>query len=118
MAADTPVQGEVWWTYFEEGWERPAVVISRDELNRGRLLLVVPCTSSRVDERVAYRNHVLLPAGTAGLTRDSAAQVHLIQPVETSLLQHRLGALDAERLREILLAIAWTVDLFDIAGTI
>lgn len=46
--ADYPKQGEIWWALFYEGWERPSIVVSRNEFNRGRLILVVPCTSSRV----------------------------------------------------------------------
>lgn len=111
--ADFPLQGEVWWTLFQEGWERPSIVVSRNQLNRGRLVLVVPCTSSRVKERAAYPNHVFLPAGTGGLAKDTVAQTHLIQPIERSLLQEKLGMLDIELLAEVLLAIAWVIDLFD-----
>ena len=115
MMADYPKQGEIWWTSFFEGWERPSIVVSRNELNRGRLVLVVPCTSSRVQERSAYPNHVLLPSGTGELTRDTIAQTHLIQPIEVNYLEKKMGILDIEQLAEILLAIAWSIDLFDTA---
>jgi mRNA-degrading endonuclease toxin of MazEF toxin-antitoxin module len=69
--ADYPRQGEIWWALFYEGWERPAIVVSRNELNRGRLILVVPCTSSQVQERSAYSNHVLIPSGTGELTNST-----------------------------------------------
>ena len=112
---EPPRQGEVWLVQFHEGWERPAVVVSRDELNRGTLILVVPCTASDVSKRAAYPNHVLLPEGVAGLSRDSVAQAHLIQPVDVSSFLERLGALDGERLGEVLRSLAWVVDLFDAA---
>lgn len=111
--ADYAKQGEIWWAEFQEGWERPALIVSRDELNRGRLILVVPCTSSFVKERAAYSNHVLLPAGSGGLTADTIAQTHLIQPVEASTLLRKMGTLSQELLAEVLLAIAWSIDLFD-----
>ncbi len=114
---DAPRQGELWLVNFQEGWERPAVVVSRQELNRGRLVLVVPCTSSRVAERGRFANHVLLTRGVAGLDTDSVAQAHLIQPVEVSMLLRRLGVLDDEQLAEILLAVAWVLDLFDTTGS-
>jgi len=107
-----PRQGEVWLVRFQEGWERPAIVVSRGELNRGRLLLVVPCTSSRVEERARFPNHVLLPPSQGGLTKDSVAQAHLIQPVESSLLMRRLGRLQEEHLAQVLLSVAWVIDLF------
>jgi hypothetical protein len=40
--ADYPKQGEIWWTLFFEGWERSTIVVSKNDLNRGRLVLVVP----------------------------------------------------------------------------
>ena len=112
---DYPKQGEIWWAVFFEGWERPSIVVSRNELNRGRLVLVVPCTSSRVQERITYPNHVLIPSGTGELTKDTVAQTHLIQPIEVSYLEKKMGRLDIEQLAEILLAIAWSIDLFDTA---
>ena len=113
--AGYPKQGEIWWALFYEGWERPSIVVSRNDLNRGRLVLVVPCTSSRVQERATYPNHVLIPSGTGELTRDSIAQTHLIQPIEVSYLERKMGKLDIGLLAEILLAIAWSIDLFDTA---
>jgi len=68
-----------------------------------------------VGERSAYSNHVFLPADTGGLTRDTIAQAHLIQPIEVSYLERKMGKLNIEQLAEILLAIAWTIDLFDTA---
>ena len=115
MMVDYPKQGEIWWASFFEGWERPSIVVSRNELNRGRLVSVVPCTSSRVQERAPYPNHVLIPSGTGELTRDTIAQTHLIQPIEVSYLERKMGKLNIEQLAEILLAIAWSIDLFDTA---
>ena len=105
-------QGDVWQVYFAEGHERPGVVVTRNELNSGRLLLVVPCTATAVEERTRYSNNVLLPAGTGGLRKDSVAQVHLIQPVDRRWFQRCLGRLDDERLGTILQALAWAVDFY------
>lgn len=113
---EVPREGEVWLVNFEEGGERPAVVVSRNQLNRGRYILVVPCTSAELPNREAYPNYVALPQGAAGLPRDCLAQAHLIQPVDPSILMRRLGTLDSELLSEILRAIAWVIDFFDTAG--
>jgi hypothetical protein len=43
------------------------------------------------------------------------AQTHLIQLIEVSYLERRMGILDLEQLAEIWLAIAWSIDLFDTA---
>ncbi|HUT37645.1 MAG TPA: type II toxin-antitoxin system PemK/MazF family toxin [Planctomycetota bacterium] len=109
---EPPSQGEVWLAGLTDGPARPAIIVSRNELNRGRLVLVVPCTTARVRERAALPNHVLLPRGEAGLSEDSVAQAHLIQHLDVSLLVRRLGCLDTERLADVLLALAWSVDLF------
>ena len=93
---DYPKQGEIWWASFYEDWERPSIVVSRNELNRGRLVSVVPCTSSRVQERAPYPNHVLIPSSTGELTRDTIAQTHLLQPIEVSHFE--LGSGHGERL--------------------
>jgi mRNA-degrading endonuclease toxin of MazEF toxin-antitoxin module len=39
-------QGEVWLVTFQEGWERPAIIVSRDELNKGRLVLALAWTTA------------------------------------------------------------------------
>ncbi len=60
---DYPHQGEISKTFFNEGWERPAVVVSRNELNRGRLVLVVPfrlfCLSKELFEIFQHQSNVL-----------------------------------------------------------
>ena len=106
-------QGEIWLTSFQEGWERPAVVISRNELNKGRLILVAPCTTSRVEERRKLSNHVLLTKGEAGLPDESVVQCHLVQPVEGAMLLKKYGDLPGPKLAEVMLALAWTTALFD-----
>lgn len=109
-------QGDVWRVAFFEGGERPAVVLSRDALNRGRLVLVAPCTTARTAERRQTPNHVLLPVGTGGVAADCVVQTHLIQPVEAGFLMERLGALPTAALEEVLTALAWTTGLFEVMG--
>lgn len=107
-------QGDVWEIDFgEEAGVRPAVIVSRNQLNEGDLLLVVPCTSERVQERIAYPNNVFLCQGKGGLPRDSAAQTHLIQPIRRHYFLRRLGELNYEELGTVLVALAWVVDLFE-----
>jgi len=112
---EPPRQGEVWLVNFIEGWERPAIVVSRNELNRGTLVLVVPCTSQEARERASFPNHVLIPSGLGGLTRDSVAQAQLVQPAHVSWFMQRLGSVDPETLSQVLLSIAWVLDLLSSA---
>jgi mRNA-degrading endonuclease toxin of MazEF toxin-antitoxin module len=105
-------QGEVWEIDFAEEMRRPGIIVTRDELNRGRLLLVVPCTAAQVETRARFANHVVLNAGVGGLTQPSVAQVHLLQPVDRSYFLRLLGRLDDEDLGRVLNALAWAVDLY------
>lgn len=75
---------------------RPAVIVSNDAANStaarlGRgVLTVVPVTSS-VDRVHPFQ--VLLPAGTAGLTRDSKAQAEQVRSINTERIGAQLGRL-------------------------
>src|SRR3990172_1140480 len=109
-------RGDVWRVTFQEGGERPAVVGSRNELNRGSLFLVVPCTSSRVERGKTLPNHAFLPKGEGGVSVDCVAQGHLVQPVPRDALLGRLGSIDPKALGEVLAAIAWTTDLLEGLG--
>jgi mRNA-degrading endonuclease toxin of MazEF toxin-antitoxin module len=116
MAAHRIRQGDVWRVAFYDGGERPAVVISRNELNGGSLVLVVPCTASRVEERQGIPNHAFLAKAIGGLVSDSVAQTHLVQPVEVSSLIERTGRLQKRQLEGVLPAMAWTTALFEGLG--
>ena len=103
--------GEIYLADIFEGGMRPIVVVSRELLNRGTLLLGVPLTSSRVSERRKYANYVFLPAGAGGLRADSVAVTHLIQPVRTEALRERWGTLPDATLQRLLVGIAWSIGL-------
>ena len=106
-------QGDVWDIDFGEDDYRPGIVVSRNQLNRGALLLVVPCTASRVEERSEFSNNVFLAQGVGGLDENSVAQTHLIQPVKREFLRAKRDRLSSEELGEVLWALAWSVDWFD-----
>ena len=105
------VPGEIYLADIFEGGTRPVIIVSREQLNRGGLYLSVPVTSSRVQERRRYANYVFLPAGSGGLREDSVAVTHLVQPVRESALQSKWGRLTDGALSQVLLSIAWSIDL-------
>lgn len=113
MAGQQLTQGEVWQIDFAPSLDRPGIIVSRDQLNRGSMVLVVPTTGTRVEERSRYGNNVFLKEGVGGLSEDSVAQSHLIQPVNVEDLMWRRGKLTLDELSPVLLALAWTIDLFD-----
>jgi mRNA interferase MazF len=84
-------RGDVCWVDFgepvgtEASMHHPAVVVSNDQANEmavalGRgVITVLPLTSS-VERIRSFQ--VLLPAGTAGLPRDSKAQAEQVRAVD------------------------------------
>lgn len=55
--------GEVYVADFDQAGPHPVIVVSREELNRGRYLLVVAYTSAHLAIRRTLPNCVLLKAG-------------------------------------------------------
>jgi|GEM_PF-3533829 len=106
-------QGSLWLAELAEGYERPCVVVSRASLNKGAIVLVVPCTSSDVTAKTAFPNNVLLDRGTGGPPRDSAAMAHPAQPVEVEALRALYGQLPEEDLTRVPHALARSVDHFE-----
>jgi mRNA-degrading endonuclease toxin of MazEF toxin-antitoxin module len=50
--------GEVYIADFESAGRHPVIVVSRGDLNRGRYVLDVVCTSARFDTRRRFPNCV------------------------------------------------------------
>ena len=103
--------GDVYLTDIFEGGTRPVIVVSREQLNRGGLYLIVPVTSSRVGERRRYANYVFLPAGAGGVRDDSVAVTHLVQPVRLEMLRDKWGQISESLMQQVLVGIAWSIDL-------
>jgi mRNA interferase MazF len=88
VVALDPSRGE------EAGKRPPVVIVSNDAANRtaaklGRgVLTVVPVTSNV--ERV-YPFQVLLPSGTAGLSRDAKAQAEQVRSIAVERIGEQLG---------------------------
>src|SRR2546425_3055841 len=83
---------------------RPVVVVSREELNRGTYVTVVPFTTQRLEERRNSRTCVAFRAGDCGLNKDCVAQAEAIAQFEIALLDDEagpLGNLDEGAMREL-----------------
>jgi mRNA interferase MazF len=106
MSSRTPKlvarRGEVWLVDFgtpvghEQGFRRPAVVVSDDRLNgsRAELVIVIPTITTRR----GLPSHVAIETGDSGLAETSHAKAEDIKSVSTHRLIRRLGALPADRL--------------------
>lgn len=99
------LRAEVWLVDFgeptgrEQGYRRPAVVISVDRLNRSgaELAVVVPVTSARR----GLPSHIEIEPGQSGLDHTSYAKCEDIKSVSTRRLIHRLGVLPDDCIRQI-----------------
>jgi mRNA interferase MazF len=100
-------RGEVWWADFglphgsAHAFRRPALVLSADSFNRSdiRTVLVAAITTSA---RLARRpGNVILPAGTAGLDRESIVNVSQLATMDKQQLVERLGSVGAGFMRQV-----------------
>lgn len=92
-------RGEVWWVRLDPtvGHEiqktRPCLVVSPDELNRHRMCVIVPLTSS---ERGRFR------VSTAVAGKPGAAAADQLRAIDHSRLGRRIGNADPKVLTDTL----------------
>ena len=104
--------GEVYWADLGDGERRPVIVVSREELNRGEYVVVVPLTSARLEARRNLPNSVPFQAGQYGFKKDCVAQAEAIASLHISYLDLETGAigtLDSEDVRELTRAIGYVI---------
>lgn len=107
-----PRPGEIYWAHVDETEPRPVVIVSREELNRGDYVTVVPVTSTRLRTRRHLPNCVPLRAGRYGLGKDCVAQGESIASLHRSYLDLRTGAigsLNHEAMRDLVRAIGYVI---------
>jgi mRNA-degrading endonuclease toxin of MazEF toxin-antitoxin module len=105
--------GEIYIADFEQAGPHPVIVVSREDLNRGRYALVVVCTSARFALRRTLPNCVPFRAGQFGFTTDCVAQCDNMLSIEKSqldLASGPIGVLDEMTLREVIKAIGYVMD--------
>lgn len=105
--------GAVYIADFDQAGPHPVIVISREELNRGRYALVVVCTSARFATRSILPNCVPFRAGQFGLSADCVAQCENILSIEKAqldLVSGPIGVLDESAMRDVVKAIGHVLD--------
>ena len=91
-------RGDVWTIDLgdpighEQGYRRPAVVLSADRLNQSRagVVIVVPLTRSRR----MLPSHVEIAPGESGLRETSYAKVEDLRSLSVQRLERRCGTVD------------------------
>lgn len=104
--------GDIYWVDLSSG-RRPAIIVSRELLNRGNYVVAVLCTTRRLDERLKFPNCVPISAGEFGLPADCVAQCETVLNIVKDRLDFQaglIGSLNAERLRAIIKAIGYVIE--------
>lgn len=101
-------RGDVFWVDFgvprgaSPGHMRPAVVVQNDFFNKSAIKSTVVCVLTGNLRRGREPGNVLLAPGEAGLPEQSVVNISQIFTVDRRDLQNQIGALDGERMREVL----------------
>ena len=104
-------QGEIYMADMEDVHPHPVLILSREALNRGRRVIVAFITSRKVVERSGYANCASLPAGKAGLTKDSVVQCgHLLAMDKDYLEASPIGRVSHEIMRDVIKALGYVFD--------
>jgi mRNA interferase MazF len=100
-------RGEIWWADLpaprrsEPEYRRPVLVVQADAFNQSRIqTAIVAAITSNVDLADAPGN-VLLPARSAGLSRDSVVNVSQLLTLDRGFLTEHAGTLPPRLQRSV-----------------
>lgn len=84
----------------EQGKTRPVLVISEEEINQILPVVnVLPITARKVGRQI-YPNEVLIPAGTAGLDKESIVLCYQIRTLDKIRLTRTIGKIEISELQQ------------------
>jgi len=110
-------RGDVWWADLGEpdgsgpGYRRPVLVAQNDAFNRSRIRTVIVVVLTSNMRLLDAPGNVLVPAKTAGLSKDSVANVSQLITLDRDFLTERAGRVRADVLREIDSGLRLVLDL-------
>lgn len=93
-------------------YDRPAIVVSREQLNRGDYVVVVLVTSRHLEDRWHLPNCVPFRAGRFGFDRDCVAQgetVSVLEKAELDLERGPIGRLSQDAVRDVIRAVGHAI---------
>ena len=105
--------GEIYTVDLDAGGQRPGIVVSREDLNQGKYVVMVLCTSARFATRAQLPNGVPFQAGEFGFTKDCVAQAEailFIDKTRVDIVQGPQGVWDEQRMRDVIKAIGYVID--------
>src|ERR1700727_2585396 len=96
--------GEIYSADIPEAGLHHIVVVSREELNRGRKVVAAVITSKKFAVRSTLANCVVLKAGEFGMTTDCVVQCETVAPIPKDIIDMNAGpvaTLTDEVLRDV-----------------
>ena len=109
----SPEPGEIYYASPNGSGRHQVIIVSREELNRGQYVVVVPVTSRRFIRRSALTNCVPFTAGQFGFDVNCVAQAENITLLEQAWIDVDTGPLarlDAATMRSLVHAIGFVID--------
>lgn len=110
-----PLRGEIWWVDFQPqiGSEitkiRPAVVLDHGHPSL-TLRIVVPVTDWRPNYVRSIAKINIIPTGSNGLSKESAADAYQIKTVDLARFSGKIGILPPPKVDDIAAAVAALID--------
>jgi mRNA interferase MazF len=95
----------------EQGGTRPAVIVSRDAINKFSPVVVVCPITDAANKKKIYPSHVKVAAGAGGLTLDSIVLCEQVRTINKTRLKKQLGTFARPLLASIEAALKITLDL-------
>jgi mRNA-degrading endonuclease toxin of MazEF toxin-antitoxin module len=105
--------GEIYMADVPPGQQHRVVVLSREDLNRGKYVIAALITCQKYVVRSKLANCVPLRASQFGLTQDSVVQGESAGPIRIARLDVSAGALaklDDITFRDVIKAIGYVLD--------
>ena len=100
-------RGQVWWADLgepagsEPGFRRPVLIVQSDAFNHSRLRTVLAVVLTSNVRLVDAPGNVLIPAKTAGLPKDSVANVSQVITVDRDFLTEPAGRVRGQLLKDV-----------------
>ena len=100
-------RGQVWWAGLDEpsgsepGFRRPVLIVQDDAFNRSRLRTVIVVVLTSNLRLVEAPGNVLIPAKSAGLPKDSVANVSQVITVDRDFLSEPAGRVRGQLLKDV-----------------
>ncbi len=104
--------GQIWFADLEPSGRRPVIILSRLELNRGKTVVVVACTTRKFQERSKLPNCFPIHAGTFGMPEDCVAAGEFVSQIAVGQLDLDAGAvgeLDEIAYRGLVRAVGYAI---------